>query len=560
MAEHGYWTRKQMTRRQLVRALSLGAGALGALSLISCSDDDDDEPTSATGNTGGGTPVAGGKLNWQAYGHPGTFDLFASGAGANVAGLVHSSLLAFNYGHPPANGVDVDVEPDLAQSLPEQAPDGVTYSFKLKDATFHSGRAVTAEDVKYSYELYSGADSIYAGDWFWFDKVEAPDPKTIVVTTKAPYADALLQMASFTSGFIHAKEFQEGPDAASKMMGSGPYLFDSSASGGDTIFKKNPNYYGGPLPHYDEIVSLAASDAAKQVADFSAKNTQYTYWFSEIARDQIKQNRPDAIVWSYPYASFLAFWRTDQAPFNDKRVRQALSMAVNREAIRESVSKGEGEADNVTSAAFGPKWGFRKPEDLGASAKNWVYDLTAAKQLLSAAGITSPIEATWSHLDASLRGPIDSDLSTLTQAGWKQGGIANITDKPLTPGQYFTTVGIGDFDGIAVGAGLQYPDVGTQLKNYLSGGLTAPTLNWSRVDDSALNELFEKQLGQLDFEERKATYEEIEELLADNMYVLPWSTTSHTHFTDPSVAGAIVPVYAYGGNAQYIKNWGMKQA
>jgi peptide/nickel transport system substrate-binding protein len=555
-----YWSKQLVSRRLALRTAAAAGGGLVALSLIGCSDDNDDSSSGGSngGNRGGasGEPKPGGRLNWQAFGHPGTFDLFASQAPGNFASLVHSRLLNYDFGHPPSNGLDAAVEPDLA-SLPEQ-PDDLTYIFKLKPAKFHNGRNVVANDVVYSYQRYAAKDSIYGGTWFWFDKAEAPDPQTVVVKTKAPYADTLFAIASFNSGHILAKEFQEGPDVAGKMMGSGPFLFESSNPGAETTLRKNPDYFENSLPYFDRIVSLPAADSAKQVADFISKNTHFTYWFSENSRDEIRKARPDAVEWFYPYASFVAFIRVDQEPFKDKRVRQALSMAIDRKFIRTAVSKGEGEDDQLFSPTAGPKWGFRKPADLGSSAKHWKYDPAEAKKLLQAANVTLPLKADWSHLDAAIRGTIDTDLSTLTEAGWKQLGIADIKDITLTPGQFFSTVAIGDFNGVAVGAGFIYPDLGTQIMNYFyspPGGVSPPTLNWGRVNDPRVNELFTKQLTQLKHEDRKATFKELEDIFADNIYALTWSTTSHTHFTDPSLRNVVAPVYAYYA-CNYLKNWG----
>src|SRR5207244_13136384 len=112
---------------------------------------------------------------------------------------------------PIARQHNFDVEPDLAEALPEQ-PDQQTFVFKLRDAKFHNGRAVTSEDIKYSFERYafwekSGFKSRYA----WLDRVETPDPKTAVIKTKTPYADAIRSMAARFESLIFAKEHEKGP-------------------------------------------------------------------------------------------------------------------------------------------------------------------------------------------------------------------------------------------------------------------------------------------------------------------------------------------------------------
>jgi peptide/nickel transport system substrate-binding protein len=287
-----------------------------------------------------------------------------------------------------------------------------------------------------------------------------------------------------------------------------------------------------------------------------SKSVHQTYWVSEEPRDQIKQARPDAKVWSYPFASFLIHMRTDQAPFKDKRVRQALSMSINRKMIRDGVSKGEGEDDQLFSPANGPQWGFRKPKDLGSAAKNWEFNLQTAKQLLSAAGITGPLEFPFSHGDASALGAAIADTATLVQAQWRQNGIANVQDNVLTGAVWFSTTLVGNYEGMGIASGLQFNVLGTQLKNYLWSppeGVKSPTRNLSYINNSALNTLMDKQLTQLNFNDRKQTFKGAEDILADEMYWIPFSTGSRTYFTDPSLRNNIVPLFAYSGSTHYLK-------
>src|SRR5207248_1684688 len=138
------------------------------------------------------------------------------------------------------------------------------------------------------------------------------------------YADALGSMGARNSGFILAREHEEGPDAATKLMGSGAFLFVERQSPVLVRFRKNPDYFAKPYPYFDEVEFLGTSDSSKKVADFIARKTHVTYWHAEEERDQIKRARPDAKLFSYPFNGHNLVLRTDQPPFNDKRVRQAL--------------------------------------------------------------------------------------------------------------------------------------------------------------------------------------------------------------------------------------------
>jgi ABC-type transport system substrate-binding protein len=534
-------------------AFSLACGRNGGTSQAPPAPASGGQPLDSTKGKPGGTFVV------QTSSYHGGLSLVtrSSAAGSSVGGLAHSGLMRIRYGRPVVDPFDVSTEPDLAQALPEQ-PDEATYVYKLRQAQFHNGRAVTTEDVKYSYDRYAFADvSVRKVNWVWLDRVETPDAQTVVVKTKGPYADALQAMGTYHDGFVLAKEFEEGPETPNKLMGSGPFIFESDMPPVSTTFRKNPNYWDPPYPYFDKVVVLGTNDPAKQIADFSAKNVHMTYWFSEEPRDQIKANRPDAVAWSYPKPAIQLFMRTDQAPFSDKRVRQALNMTVDRKKIREAVSKGEGEDDQVLSIA-NKSFGFRKPSELGAPAKYWNFDPTAAKQLLTAAGITSPIEANLNHWDAAVTGQAMVDHATLVDADWRRLGIVNARDVTQTGAQYFGTTAVGNYDGMGMVPGLQNVALGKNIRdNFYSppGGVKTPTTNTGHVNDPNLNTLLDKQLAQLNFEERKKTFQAIEELIAEQAYRVVFSTYTTTFFTDPTLRNLQLGYFSYGGSFNYMQFW-----
>jgi peptide/nickel transport system substrate-binding protein len=522
----GHQSRSPLGRRQLLGATLAGAGGIAALGLAGCGGGSDQRPASSSSNGGGaidstkGKP--GGTLVIQGPGDPGTFDLIARSNAANtkVAGLVTCGLLAFNFGRPPSNGVDVVPEPDLATALPEQ-PDEVTLVFKLRPGVqFHNGRALTSDDVKYSFGLYQTVPSGRQAYWQWIDRIDTPDATTVVVTSKGPFADAVVSLTAHNDAFIVAREVQETPQNATTLMGAGPYIFEQYVAGVGTTLRKNPNFYLKPYPYIEKITVLGATDSAKQVADFSARNVGLTFWHSEELADEIKRNRPDAKVWPYQFAGHRIYMRTDQPPFNDKRLRQALSMAIDRKAIRDAVSKGQGEEDQIFSWANGPTFGFRKPRDLGASAKYWQHDVQAAKQLAAAAGFDKPIDTMMSHYDATVIGQPFIDTATLLQAQWRAAGIANVKDNTQPYAQYSSTTAVGNYEGMGMVTGLQFPVMGITMKNYFWSppeGVRPPTPNQGRINDPQLSALLDKQLIQFNTEERRQTFKALEELMAEQM-------------------------------------------
>ena len=558
--------RSTISRRAVLQRTGLTACSLSLAGLAGCS--------SRSKGSGGGSAqhqlldptkgIKGGKMVIQAFADPGgSLELVKiHNAGVHeLAGFTHDGLLEFWNGTPAHDGYDIGVQPNLAQAMPEQ-PDQQTYVYRLRPAKFHNGRAVVADDVKYSYERYAFAsDSAYKTDWSWLDSVSAPDATTIVVKTDRPYADALQSMAQRLSAEILCREHQESAQAEKALLGSGPFLFVDYEPPVRTRYKRNPDYHRQPYPYLDEIELLGTSDPAKKLADFLGHNVNMTYWFPAEERDQIKKGRPDAQVWPYLAAgSSCVYVRTDKPPFNDKRVRQALSMAIDRKTVSQAVTQGEGEPDQVLSIS-GKYWGFRKPSELGSAAKYWNYDPQQAHQLLAAAGVDLPIRADLLHFNASVLGQKHVDQINLIEGQWRQAGIFDAKDVELSYAQAGNTIAVGNYDAIHwyPNTVATNPDIGITLRNQLywppEGIKGPPTQNTSYINDPQLSALAEKQLGQFDKQERIQTFRQMEDILAEQQYRIACITNTSTWFGDPSVRNMQPARDAYQGAIPYVKYW-----
>jgi peptide/nickel transport system substrate-binding protein len=560
-----------VSRRAALRSAVLAGGALAAISLAGCGG-------SSSGGGGGGDKEPsgqkqqldptqgkrGGKLVIQAYGDPGAgLELWKiRNPGVHqMAGFTHDGLLEHRNGTPAFDGGDIFPQPNLAQAMPEQSPDQLTYIYKLRPAKFHNGRQLTSEDVKYTYERNARSDSAWRLDYTWLDTVTTPDANTVVIKTKTPFSDALMAMTHRYTGEIWAKEWEESPEHEKKLMGTGPYLFVSYEPPVISKYKRNPEYHRQPYPYFEEIDFLGTSDPEKKIADFTSKQVHMTYWFPPEERDRVKKARPDAQVFGYRTGLGSVYFRTDVKPFNDKRVRQAFQMTLDRKAMAAALTAGEGEPDQALSIA-GTYWGFRKPSELGAAAKYWNLDIAEAKKLLAAAGVSTPIEGlSMPHWNATVVGQKHADTAVLTQAQWKQSGIANIKDQEMTFGQSAGTYLIGNYDTMYFGPNtLTYePIMGQTMKDkYWSppeGIKAAPTLNPGWVNDRDLSALVEKQNTQFKKEERLQTLKQIEDNLAENQYHISLTTNRITYMGDPSVKNMQVAQHSYNGAIAGVKYW-----
>ena len=427
---------------------------------------------------------------------------------------------------------DNTMEPDLAEKMPEQ-PDPLTYTFKIKpNAKFHNGRAVTSEDIRYAYDRYLNFEkSVHKSGLLFIDKMETPDAATFKITTKAPYADTVGFLGGNLGSAISPKEHAESADATTKMLGSGPFLHTDTQAGVSLTFKKNPDYFDKPYPYFDELKLFGVTDPAKRVADFSSKQVDLTWLMLPDPRDQTKKQRPDAKFEETQGIGGYIYLRTDKPPFNDKRVRQAISMALDRKAISDAISKGEGVPDQLYYVGYPFA---RQTKDL-PSGKYWEKNIAEAKKLMSAAiGEGKTIDTTWSHADITAYGQEYLDVATLSQNQLKQIGI-NITDNTQAYATaYLPTTYQGNYEGMG-----HSPRAISSFLDFVTEQFTMKPkrgrINLSYVNDPKLEDLMDKQRGQLKLEERLQTVKQIEELVAEEQYQIYFNTDTRTYFWNPDL-------------------------
>jgi peptide/nickel transport system substrate-binding protein len=545
------WLRRRVSRRAGLRAGALGAGTAG-LFLLACGGDEDNGGDSGQAQRGLITttaqaatakqPKTGGSLSFQVSSPPPSLDPYTqtSFLNAYVNGLTYSKLFRFKAGVPEIAPGDFTMEPDLAQNMGEQT-DPTTMVVKLKQAKWHNvppvnGRALTAEDISYAVDRYMTFDkSVHKSSYIWLDKLETPDAQTVVLKTKFPYADLNQITGGNLGSWISPKEHAESEQAATMMVGSGPFIHTEYQTGVSLSFRKNPDYYDAPFPYVDEVKTFIVTDTAKRVADFSAKSVDLSWLFLPDERDQLKRNRPDALFDEQQGIGGYIYLRADRPPFADKRVRQAISMGINRKALRDAITKGEGVPDQIVFVGL-DGWA-RQVADLGAAAKYWEYNPAEAKKLLTAAGFEK-IDTTWDHADAAVYTQAYVDTSTITQSQLKEIGV-NIKDQQAPYSQYISTTYQGQYEGMG-----HSPRAVPYWMDYLTerlywdeakGPQGRGRINLSYVKNPQLNMLLDKQRGQFNVNERKATIQEIESICAEEQYEIYFSTDTRTYFWDPKV-------------------------
>src|SRR6266702_73876 len=269
--------------------------------------------------------------------------------------FTHSRLVRIKSGAQVKPGT-MPIEPDLAESW-TQAND-TTFVFKLrKGVRWHNkppvnGRELTAEDVRYSVEHFltiQGNANAYMLKTV--ERVEATDRYTVKFTLKEPFAWFPDMLATPMAVAIIARECVEKfgdlkkPEA---FIGTGPWMLDNLRPGLGQTLVRHPGYFVPGLPYIDRVEQIVDEDSASRIAGFLAGKYDVgfdgglifrTEWVQ--IRDALKQKRPnlrtaDVVTNIMSHLSM----RTDRPPFNDLRVRQAMSLAVDRKDLMDATSEG----------------------------------------------------------------------------------------------------------------------------------------------------------------------------------------------------------------------------
>jgi peptide/nickel transport system substrate-binding protein len=301
--------------------------------------------------------------------------LASDAASFSIISLVYNGLVKYDG--------NLNLVGDLAESW-EISPDGLTITFKLRRGVkWHDGAPVTAQDVFFTYRTMVDpkTPTAYSGDYLQVKKAAAPDDYTFRVTYGKPFAPAL---GSWTLGIL-PRHLLEGKDITKSPLGrhpigTGPYKFKEWRAGDRIVLTYNPDYFRGRV-YLNGFVYLVKSDLATMFLELKAGNIdrmgltplQYTRQtaYPKFAR---LYNKYRYIPFSYVYLGY----NLEDPRFADRRVRQALTYAINKKEIIEGVLLGLGEE------AYGPykpgTW-YYNPK-----VERFSYDPDKAKALLAEAG------------------------------------------------------------------------------------------------------------------------------------------------------------------------------
>lgn len=464
------------------------------------------------------TPRSGGELIFPVPSEPPSYD----GHREETFGLIHPFAPFYNtlLRVDPNDPGGTKPYPSLAESWTVSA-DGRTYNFKLRRGVkFHDGSAMTSKDVKASYDKIifppAGVGSSRKGQYAVVEAVEAPDAYT--VRFKLKYASG-----SFIASLLSPYNFIYSADILAKdmhwyeknIMGTGPFTLVEHVKGSHVLGKKNPDYWDKGKPYLDGFRAIFIRSSSAQVAAVRGERAHIQFrGFTPADRDSLKAALGDKITvqesaWD---CILLVAINHEKKPFDDKRVRRALTLALDRHQASTALSRIA-----IVKSVAGvqvPGTPFATPPDeLNKLAGYWPdinKSRAEARRLLKEAGVPDGFSFTFTNRGIPM--PYEP-LGVWLIDQWRQVGL-NVKQEVIEPAAYYGTIRKG---GAQVMMDFQCgyivePDL--DMYKFLSTDRNPA--NYGRYTDRVLDELYDKQSRATNVEERKKLIRAFEKRLLDD--------------------------------------------
>jgi peptide/nickel transport system substrate-binding protein len=477
-------------------------------------------------------PRYGGELVFVIPAEPPSYDAQRE----NTFAVVHPAAPHYNtlLRVDPTDRTGTKVIGDLAESW-TVSQDHLVYTLKLRrGVTFHDGSEFTSKDAKATYDKIisppEGVVSRRKGQYTAVEVVEAPDPYTLVFRLKWPTGSFLSSLASPFNWIYKADILAKDMRWYEKnVMGTGPFTFVEYVKGSHWVGKKNPNYWDKGKPYLDGYRALFATEPAAQVAAIHGGRAMIQFrGFSPSERDGLVQALGSKItVQESPWnCSLLVTMNHEKKPFDDKRVRRALTLALDRHQASQTLSKIAIVKDVAgvqvpgTPLATSPA----ELEKVAGYAPDIAKSRAEARRLLKEArvpdgfaftftnrGIPMPYEPIgrwlvdqWRQIGLNVRQDVIETRSFALGSERIAAASRSKFDSDLRSGNY--QVAIDSECGYSV-----EPDL--DLYKFLSRDVSPANLG--RYTDRVLDDLYQKQSRAVDPEERKKWLRAFEKRLLD---------------------------------------------
>ena len=459
----------------------------------------------------------GGELLFVVGAQPPSFDAHREATFAVMHPLAphYNTLLRVD----PTDPTGTKIIADLADSW-TISKDGRQYSLNLRRGVkFHDGSELTSQDVKATYDKIinppSGVVSARKGEYVNVEAVEAPNAYTIVFRSKWPSAAFLSSLASPWNWIYKADVLSKDIRWYEKnVMGTGPFTFVEYVRGSHWVGKKNPAYWDKGKPYLDGYRAIFITDPAARVAAIRGERALIEFrGFAPPERDVlVKELGRKITVQESPWD--CALWVTmnhEKKPFDDKRVRRALTLALDRYEGSKALSKIAFLKDVAGVMVPGSPFATAPAEleKLAGYSRDIENSRAEAKRLLKEAGV--PTGFSFNIRNTNIPMPGEPLVIWLIDQ-WRQIGL-NVKSDVLDNTIWFSEVRAGRYEvGLDFQCGyIVEPDL--DLYKFQSREIS--DANYGRYTDKALDDLYQKQSRAINPDERKRYIREFEKRLLD---------------------------------------------
>jgi peptide/nickel transport system substrate-binding protein len=412
---------------------------------------------------------------------------------------LHDAMVKPMPGNPAA--------PSLAESW-SMSPDGLTYEFVVrKGATFHNGKPVTAEDVKFSFERYRGTSAKAIKERV--AAVETPDPHKVVFKLKEPWPDFLTFYSSATgAGWIVPKAYVEevGEEGYKKApIGAGPYKFVSFTPGLELTFEAFEQYWR-KVPNVKRLVFKVIPDESTRLAALKRGEIDIVYSIRGELAEELQRTKGLTLkptVISAPFWIYFPDQWDPKSPWHDPRVRQAASLAIDRKTINEALTLGHSKLTG-SMIPYGFEYYWQPPEP--------TFDPVKAKQLLAEAGHPKGFDAGDYYCDSSYANLGEAVLNNLQAVGIR----ARL--RPLERAAFFKGYSEKSYKNIIQGASGAFGNAATRLEAFVVKGGSYVYGSYPDIDA-----LFQQQASEVDIKKREAILQKMQQLVQERtIYAHIW--------------------------------------
>jgi len=477
------------------------------------------------------SPKDGGMLNYVIPADaPPSFDAHRETTFATIhsAAPFYSLLIRADPNNP---SLTTDFVCDLCTAMPQPTDGGKTYTFKIRsDVKFHDGSPLTAADVAASWEHIihppEGVLSPRESHYLMVDTVAAPDPTTVVFHLKFATSAFLPALADPYSWIYKKVTLDKDPRWYEKnILGSGPFKFAGYETGQSIKGARNPDYYQKGLPHLDGFTALYADKQAVRVDAIRADRAAIEFrGFPPAVRDELSRALGDKLAVQTSDWNCGSFIEPNhkRKPFDDARVRRALSLAIDRWRGAPQLAKianvhTVGGIVFPTSPLAADK---EELEDLAGFSPDIEKSRAEARRLLKEAGAEG---FSFELLNRNVDQPYKYNATWVIDE-WSKIGL-HVTQRVVPTGPWFDAMRQGNFDAVLAGNCQSVVNPLLDVQRYLPDYAA----NYGQFEDKEESALYDKMLRETDFAKQRSLMREFEKYVLDTqaheIFLLWWYRT-----------------------------------